>query len=258
MMKRTINPARLAEGCVALLMGLGFLWLGLTKTFQHYVTPRTLPYLYFAAVALLAMAGLSFAKVFQVTHIRRYTHLLALLIPLVLLAASTNMEGLWNSPLFPANSDVLTTETLQTETYTMKADGYADRVLHGYDADNRTITVPESETFFWLTEIYTDPAPFLGFTVTTVGQVLKDAEHFPEGNCFSPVRKLMTCCVADLYSVGFKCQYDQVQALSADAWVMVTGKLTMVDTGGGAQELRIAVDTVKTCAAPDEPYVYAY
>jgi len=40
--------------------------------------------------------------------------------------------------------------------------------------------------------------------------------------------------------------------------VMVTGKLTMVDTGGGAQELRIAVDTVKTCAAPDEPYVYAY
>ena len=64
--------------------------------------------------------------------------------------------------------------------------------------------------------------------------------------------------MADLYSVGFKCQYDQVQALSADAWVMVTGKLTMVDTGGGAQELRIVLDTVKTCAAPDEPYVYAY
>ena len=119
MMKRTVNPARLAEGCVALLMGLGFLWLGLTRTYQHYVTPRTLPYLYFAAVALLAMAGLSFAKLYEVTHIRRYTHLLALLVPLALVAASTNVEGLWNSPLFPASGDSLNSATLQTETYTM-------------------------------------------------------------------------------------------------------------------------------------------
>jgi putative membrane protein len=257
MKKKTVNPARLAEGSVALVTALGLLWLAITKTYQHYVTPRTLPYLYFAAAALTAVALLNLKNLFEVTHVRRYTHLLALLIPLALLTASVSAEGLWTSPLFPQGNDALENPTLLELTYEMTADGYAGRVLHGYDAAAKTLTVMEDETYFWLTEIYTDPTPFLGFTVTTMGQVLRDAKFFPEGNCFSPVRKLMTCCVADLFSVGFKCQYDQTQALPADDWVTVTGTLDMVDMEE-YQELRLVVSHVEACAPPEEPYVYAY
>ena len=60
-----------------------------------------------------------------------------------------------------------------------------------------------------------------------------------QSDCFSPVRKLMTCCAADLYSVGFKCRFTKAQALTANEWVKVTVTLAFVDTGGGTQELRI-------------------
>lgn len=257
MTKRAINPARLAEGCVALVLGLGLLWLAVTKNYQHYVTPRTMPYLYFAAAALVVMAVYNFSKLFEVTHIRNYTQMLALLIPLVLLGSSTYVEQLWDAPLFPAGNAALESPTLLDETYTMTATGYEGRVLHGYDPEHQTLTVMEDETYFWLTEIYTDATPFLGFEITTMGQVLKDEKYFPEGDTFSPIRKLMTCCVADLFSIGFKCQYDDVAGLTADEWVTITGKLQMVDLEE-YQEMRIVVDSVTPCSPPDEPYVYAY
>ncbi len=255
-MKKALNPARVAEGATALVLGLCFLWLGLTQSYRHYVTPRTLPYLYFAAAALGVMGVYDLTRMFEVAHVRRYTHLLALLIPFILLAASIDAEGLWNSPLFPAGNDALENPTLLEQTWEMKAVGYEGRVIHGYDAADETITVMEDETYFWLTEIYTDPSQFLGFTITTMGQVLKDSRYF-DIDCFSPIRKLMTCCVADLYSIGFKCQYDQTQALSEEDWVTVTGTLAMVDTAGG-QELRVLVSHVEACQASEEPYVYAY
>jgi len=254
-MKKTLNPARLLEGCVALLLALGLLWLAVTKCFQHYVTPRTLPYLYFAAAALAAVAILDFKNLFEIVHVRRYTQLLALLIPLALLAASTNAEGLWDTPLF-GQGDGLENPTLLEQTYEMTAYGYEGRVLHGYDEAGKTITVLEDETYFWLTEIYTDPTPFLGYTLTTMGQVMKDSKFFT-WDCFSPVRELMTCCVADTYNIGFKCQYDQTQALSEGDWLTVTGTLEMADADG-AQELRLMVTHVEECEPPQEPYVYAY
>ncbi|MDD3213315.1 MAG: TIGR03943 family protein, partial [Eubacteriales bacterium] len=241
---------------VALLLAFGFLWLAVTRCYQQYVTPRTLPYLYFAAAALAAIGIYDLSKLFEATHIRRYTHLLAILIPLALLAASTNVKGLWTSSLFPATNDALVSPILQEQTYTMTADGYQGRVLHGYNASEKTLTVMENETFFWLTEIYTDPTPFLGFTVTTMGQVLKSFSSL-SSDCFSPIRELMSCCVADTYKIGFKCQYDMTQALAEGDWVTVTGELAMVDADG-VQELRILVNEVEPCSPPEEPYVYAY
>jgi putative membrane protein len=255
-MKRALNPARMAEGATARVLGLCLLWLGLTQAYRHYVTPRTLPYLYFAAAALGAAGVYDLTRMFEAAHVRRYTHLLALLIPLLLLTASISAEGLWDSPLFPDGSGASESPLLFEQTLEMKAAGYEGRVIHGYDAANRTITVLPDETYFWLTEIYTDPTPFLGFTITTTGQVMKNSSYFGT-DCFAAVRQLMTCCVADLYSVGFKCQYDQAQALSEDDWVTVTGTLAMADAAGG-QELRVLVSRAEACQAPEEPYVYAY
>lgn len=255
-MKKVINPARVAEGLVAAALALCLLWLALSRVYLNYVTPRTVAYLYFAAAALLAIGGYNFAHLFEVAHVRRYTQLLALLIPLVLLTASVTAKGLWSTPLFGSTQDAFSGPALQSETYLMLTPAYAGRELHGYDATDRSITVPEAETYFWLTEIYNDPTPFLGFTVHTMGQVLKDSKYFT-ADCFSPSRKLMSCCVADLFTIGFKCQYSQTQALSEGTWISVTGTLAMVDTDGSS-ELRLVVDTAEACAAPLEPYVYAY
>lgn len=255
-MKKIVNASRVFEGLVALLLALCLLWLSITRVFLYYVTPRTLPYLYFAVVALASISVYNFIRMYEISHVRHYTHVLALLVPLVLLTASITEKGLWNTPValvsYAENSD----STLAGEPYTMQTPTYAGRILHGYDAQRQTITVPQEETYFWLTEIYNDPTPFLNFTVHVMGQVLKDPKYF-SADCFSPTRKLMTCCVADLYTIGFKCQYDAAQALSDDAWVAVTGRLQMVDLEE-YQELRLVVDTVEACTAPSDPYVYSF
>lgn len=116
------------------------------------------------------------------------------------------------------------------------------------------------------TEEFFEVAKFLliGIAVSTViqlvihtmGQVLTDPQYFPQG-CFSPSRQLMTCCVADLFTIGFKCQYEYTDTLTDGEWISVTGKLTMVDMEE-YQELQLIVDTVEPCDPPLEPYVYAY
>ena len=255
-MKKSINFANMAQFGVSMLLGLGLLWMCFTKVYLHYVTPRTLPYLYFAALLLLVMGGYSFSQRYTLSHVKRYTPLLVLVIPLLLLGYSTYDANLWRTPLFPKENSVSDALLIQQETYSMTMPGYEGRVLHGYNAQTKTINVTEDETYYWLSEIYTDPTPFLGYTLHTMGQVLTDSKYFALG-CFSPTRQLMTCCVADLYTIGFKCQYDDARSLTDGDWVTVSGTLQMVDVEA-SQELRLVVDSVIPCNPPTEPYVYAY
>ncbi len=256
-MKRYINPAQLIQGLLETLTGLAFLWLSITRNYQYYVTPRTLPYLYFAAVLFLLMGSYSFTKVFKLTHTRRYMHLTVLIIPLLLLAASTYDQGLWQAPESQGSygsefNDLAYFE----ETYTMTTPVYFGRVIHGYNKADQTITIMEAETYFWMAEIYNDPTPFLGYTIRTMGQVVINTPYLAS-DCFAPTRDLITCCVADMYSIGFPCQYDQIDTLTEGDWVSVTGTLAMVDMEE-YQELRIIVDTVEDSPPPEVPYVYAY
>jgi len=256
-MKKCVNPARLAQGAMLMLTGLALLWLAATRGYQYYVTPRTLPYLYFAAVMFLATGTFNFIHLREVSHIRRYAHLTALLLPFLLLAASTNLLGLWEAPqLHQADANGLNDPAYLDEPYTMQTLAYAGTEIHGYDGENRTITIMEAETYQWLVEIYRDPTPFLGYTIRTMGQMVTESEYLSQ-DCFSPIRKLMTCCVADMFSIGFTCQYDQPVTFADGDWVIVTGTLEMADMEE-YQELRIAVQTLESCAPPDEPYVYSY
>ena len=240
-----------------LLAGLGFLWLIFTRSYQYYVTPRTLPYLYFSAAVFIVLGVYNFTKLHEAAHIRRYAHLLALVLPLVMLAVSTKTMDLWSAPLFPAREATIFNDSASLDdSYSMKAPMYAGRVIHGYDEANKTITIMENETYFWMVEIYTDPTPFLGYTVRTMGQVILYSSYLSP-DCFTPSRELMSCCVADMYSIGFPCQYDRLDTLTEGDWVSVSGTLVMADLEG-YQELRILVDTVEESMKPDEPYVYPY
>lgn len=252
-MRRAANPVRLVEGLSAMLLAMCLLWLAVTHAYLHYVTPRTLPYLYFAAAALLAIGALDLAYLYETAHVLRYTQMLALVIPLMLLAGSITQQGLWSLPLFPvAEAGSASTG----EPYAMQAQGYEGRLLHGYDPTTSTLIIPQEETFFWLTEIYSNPTPFLHTTVHTMGKVLKNPKFFTT-DCFSPSRELMTCCVADLYTIGFKCQFDAAQALPEGDWVSVTGPLEMVSVND-QQELRLIAQSVEACEPPADPYIYAY
>ena len=185
---------------------------------------------------------------------RRYTHLLALLLALLLRGYATRQGQLWGSPLLPTQQSASAGSV--SGEYMMTLEGFQGRVLHDYDPQTQQISVSQEETYWWLSEIYTDPTPFLDFTISTMGQVLKDPAYFPQGT-FSPTRKLMTCCVADTFTIGFKCQYAQADGLAEGDWVSVRGKLALVGQGAD-QELQLVADSVTPCTPPLQPYVYAF
>ncbi len=254
-MKR-INVGMLLEGAAFILLGIMLFLMAATGAFMYYVTPRTVPYLYFAAVVLVLLGIHAFGKLFARNHVHHYSYLMVLLVPVLLIGWSVDNAGI----LKRLSQNTSAQESARVEdgenAYVMKQATYAGTVLHGYDAANKTLTIPQEETYLWLEEIYNDPEPFLGFTVTTMGQVMKDPQYFADG-CFSPVRKLMTCCAADLYPIGFICQYGDTASLTDDAWVSVTGTLELMNFEEYS-ELRIVAESVAPSEPSREPYVYTY
>lgn len=252
---KKVNISMLAEGIAFSLLGIMLFMMAISGAYMYYVTPRTVPYLYFAGAILILLGVFAFCRLFQRVHIKHYSHLLVLLIPMLLITWSINNDGIIDK-LSASAQEAARMAAAGENTYSMKAEGYIGRILYGYDEKSKRIDISEEETYYWLTEIFNDPEPFLGYTITTMGQVMKDPEYFDQG-CFSPVRKLMTCCAADLYPIGFTCEYERSDDLQTDDWVKVTGKLEQKNFEDHS-ELRIIADSVTNCEASREPYVYPY
>ena len=254
---KKLNIGMLAEGIAFTLLSVILFLLPMTGAYMYYVTPRTVPYLYFAGAVLLLLGAYALCRLFERTHIKQYSHLTVLLIPALFIAWSVSDAGILPRLAQSAASKELPAPSApRGQTYIMKASAYEGIVLNGYDGENKRLIIPQEETYHWLVEIFESPEPFLGFTITTMGQVMKDPEYFEEG-CFSPVRQLMSCCAADLYPVGFTCEYEDADRLETDAWVSVTGKL-MLRNFEEYSELRIAAEDVAACPPAWEPYLFAY
>ncbi len=255
---KKVNAGMLAEGIAFTLLGATLFLMSVTGAYMYYVTPRTVPYLYFASAVLLLLGINALCSLFDRAHIRHYSHLMILLIPLLFIVWSVHDTGI--IPKLAEQSSAARKAEVNAvpagETYVMQASVYSGTMLHGYDGMNRKIVIPEEETYMWLVEIFENPEPFLGFTITTMGQVMKDPAYFDAGY-FSPVRKLMTCCAADLYPIGFTCEYDGVDSLETDVWVSVTGMLEM-RTYDDYSELTIVAGSVSPCAPATEPYLFSY
>ncbi len=254
-MKR-INLGMLLEGITFFLLGIMLFLMAATGAFMYYVTPRTVPYLYFASVMLALLGIRAFGSLYTRTHVKHYSYLLVLLVPILLIGWSVDNAGILKRLAQNTSAQGSARTEEDKNAYVMKQATYAGTVLHGYDAGNKTLTIPQEETYLWLEEIYGNPEPFLGFTVTTMGQVMKDPQYFADG-CFSPIRKLMTCCAADLYPIGFICQYGDTAGLTADDWVSVTGTLELMNFEEYS-ELRIVADRVTPSGPSIEPYVYTF
>lgn len=140
--------------------------------------------------------------------------------------------------------------------YTMEgASGQVIGYLHGYDAEAKTVTIPDSEFYNWCSELFLYPDRFEGFEVTITGFVLKDIPSL-NADEFVPARLMMSCCAADLSPCGIVCKYDGVAGLAADSWVTVTGVL-QVGSFEGAPEPQLHVSSIEP-AEEITDYVYPY
>ena len=133
-------------------------------------------------------------------------------------------------------------------------------LLTGYYADTKHIQIDDTQLYSWMIEIMTNLQKYAGWTVTVTGQITKDPTIFEPGT-FSPTRQLMTCCIADLSTVGFTCLYNAtdpfVDLLKEDKWVTVTGIITE-GTFNGFKEPQIQCTTVVSTQPPSDPYLYPF
>ena len=122
--------------------------------------------------------------------------------------------------------------------------------LSGLDAENKTITISDTEFYQWLLELGYYPEKYEGYTIHIHGTVYRD--QFTKENEFAVTRLLMSCCVADLANCGPICRYDNALELTQDTWVNVTGTYHYDNYEG----IVLNVTAIENAEPAEEEYVY--
>lgn len=222
--KRTHSSQTLLEAACCLSFAAMILYLALTGAYLQYVTPKTLPYLYFT-VAVMLLWGV-FGMLGRTRSIQkpRTAHCLTLALPLLLLLlphSAVTSSSLSSGYVGAANSPNTVQQQAASNT---KQPEQAYGTLTGLDEANQTITVSDSEFYLWITAFYENPQKYDGYHVRMTGFVFRDYSQM-KSNEFVPARLMMSCCVADLTPLGLLCQYDKVNELKENEWVTVEGTL---------------------------------
>jgi putative membrane protein len=98
-----------------------------------------------------------------------------------------------------------------------------------------------------------DVTPYLKQTASVIGFVYHDPRL--GGSQFMVGRFAITCCVADAFAIGMAVDWPNSAALQENTWVNVKGPVEIITIEGRKVPL-IRAETVKSVAAPKEPYLY--
>lgn len=247
-----------------------------TGTVRLYVHPRIIPFLLFAAAAMLAIALLLCRELFSpVQSTTRFWSLLLFVLPLLMALAipprtldsasgTTGSVQLISNTAGAASPTVSASESASTPTAD-PANGTGDisQALPQIEMQQPSIVLQDgvlvlnSDNFYaGLCDVYDHLQDYKGVPISLVGSVFKDNESFSE-NQFVPARLMMVCCAADMQPAGLMCQYDGASQLTVDSWVKVEGVIG--ETTFESETIPcILAESVTLTEAPPEPYIYPY
>jgi putative membrane protein len=220
-----------------------------TGRFIAFVTPRTVPYLWFAAIMLLIFAVTAWLGVFHCTAASLAKILVVGLLPTLLLSLPFDSDG---TALTGTNRAIAINSSVSAE-------------LPGLNAATKTITIHNDDFGSWFDRIDRNAAQYIGYTIIVEGSVSRDSSL--NASQFSVSRMLMTCCVLDMTPFGFVVDTSSVEAsakiskpLPHDAaWVRVTGKLVKGRIGTASHGYNGLILQAKSIQTKDEaPNGYFY
>ncbi len=262
---------------ILLLFGFSvfFLITIFTGSVSLYVHPRIIPYMFFAAAAMISIALLLFRDLFKPTKENENSWpLLFFIIPLILafslpaksFDSSTGAIGDIQLSSGGATS-TSTVEATQKSGNTENAEESGSDLDTGDTDENEAakeglslqngVLVMDSNNFYeCLCEIYADLDQYKQTPVEVVGFVFREDESLADDE-FVPARLMMVCCAADMQPVGLLCQYDKASELKADSWVKVIGTIEETKFDGGTIPCIVA-QSVEITEEPDAAYVYPY
>lgn len=266
-----INLEAALTGAVLLFAAVQLLTLVRTGAYLNYVTPRMKPYLYGLSVLMLLWAILTGRQLFSPRYQVRLSKPLFLLLPMLLMTVMPG-EARGSSLIRDADADSFRVQTVEeqgrlaeegietleqtgadTDTSSdTDAASEAWGALPGLDEAGKSITIADDNYYDWIMEISMNYQNYIGYTVRMKGFVYRGEDLLSQAD-FALVRLSMWCCSADLTPLGFLIQPEQEAAFSNDAWVTVTGTLSVNED---ETAIVLHAKDIQPAQEPEEPFVY--
>lgn len=263
---------------VVVLLGFALFFFLTIQSGQvlKYVHPRNVPFIKFAAIAMVLISLFFIPEVFKpqrikVSSIPLLFFILPLIMAFLLPTQSFNSDYISYGDLkLQGNSGNVDNPEIKTE-YSEEDEYKEDIYIDEYsDAENKniiesnrnelqlideTIIMDNDNYVRWIQEIYENIEKYNGKKIQVSGFVFKD-EQF-EDNEFVSARMMMVCCAADMQPIGFLCRYDNAAELKVDTWIIVYGTIAKGEFNGNVIPV-IEADKVENIEKPEFDYVYPF
>lgn len=253
---------------MVLLIGFAafFCMTVLTGSVRLYVHPRIIPFMLFAAAAMLIIALLLGRSLFSPVASGSFWPLLFFALPLLMALAIPpktldSASGTTGTVQLISNSSAV--GNTPSETPSFESASSSAQSLPEIERQSPDITLQDgvlvltSQNFYTgVSAVYEHLEDYKGARISMVGSVFKDNDSFA-ANQFVPARLMMVCCAADMQPTGLLCLYDGAPQLAIDSWVKVEGVISETTFADEVIPC-ILVDSVIPAEAPTEPYIYPY
>ncbi|MCH4209239.1 TIGR03943 family putative permease subunit [Bifidobacterium sp.] len=241
------NAIDRVEGFVLFAFAVSIAAFVMTGRFIAFVTPRTVPYLWFAAAVLLIFAVTAWLGVFRCTGASLANVLVVGLLPTLLLSLPFDSGG----------------AALTGTNRAIAINSSASAKLPGLNVAAKTITIRDDDFGSWFDRIDRNADQYVGYTIIVEGSVSHDSSL--NASQFSVSRMLMTCCVLDMTPFGFVVDTSSNSTSSPttmpkdNTWVRVTGTLAKGRVGTASHGYNGLILQAKSIQTKDEsPNGYFY
>lgn len=256
-----------------ILIGFAFFFYDIIKTGKVllYVTPRIIPYVKFGILAMVSLSLFIMPDLFKPKRKVNIKPYLFFIIPLLMafmtpttpinsksmsLTSTKSRSQSDNTNQNTTNNNITNqAKATDNKTTTSKTTPSGVNLQLQMKLQNNIIVVNDNNFEKWTEEISYNMAKYEGKKIVLTGFVFKSKE-FKE-NEFVPARLMMSCCAADLQPVGLLCHYDKAKALKQDTWIIVKGKIKILDFNGEKIPVIIA-ESIKNTQKPSNEYVYPF
>lgn len=253
----------------------------ITKSYQRFVTPKSVKYLLFMSIVCLLFAVVEMLRIKRPGAFSKVGMSIVYLLPLALLcypnlsvdgnylgtgflsdpSASSNLVANGNTGyqgnVYRGESMNFTIEEEKTPSLTERnsSNSFARPVdLKGLDQTKRTIDIDDEQFYDWITEIFANADQYVGYTVSVKGKLFH-SDDFMGPNQFVPSRLLMTCCAADAIPCGLIANVADLNTVALGSWATVTGTLSIGDYNGQRGPVLDVIEMTPS-TAPEYEYVY--
>jgi len=250
-----------------ILLGFSFFFYDIIKTGKVllYVNPRIVPYVKFGMVAMISLSLFIASDLFKSNRKENIKPYLFFIIPLFMAfmtpktSVSSKSMTLTNaktrSQISNTKQENIPNNNISNGANTITPKINSTKVDVKLEIQNNTIVLSDNNFEKWTEEISNNMLKYEGKNIELTGFVFKtDGFKYNE---FVPARLMMTCCAADLVPVGLLAHYDKAKILKQDTWIMVKGKIKIIDYNGEKSPI-IVVDKIRNTEKPKDEYVYPY